>query len=173
MRPHCDGIRLLTVQYRSLQDRSVVITGGASGIGEEIVRAFAAQGARVSFIDIATGAGHALAGETAPLFTPATSRTFLRSVRCWRRIENDQGGVDVLVNNAGKDDRHDMTEVQPDYWRRALAFNLDHQFFATQAVARAWLHEVPDPSSCSARFPGCAAVPAWSGTRPRRPPSMA
>ena len=42
-----------TVQYRSLQDRSVVITGGASGIGEEIVRAFAAQGARVSFIDIA------------------------------------------------------------------------------------------------------------------------
>ena len=52
------------------------------------------------------------------------------------RIESDQGGVDVLVNNAGKDDRHDMAEVEPDYWRRALALNLDHQFFATQAVAK-------------------------------------
>jgi len=52
------------------------------------------------------------------------------------RIESDHGGVDVLVNNAGKDDRHDMAEVEPDYWRRALALNLDHQFFATQAVAK-------------------------------------
>ena len=41
-----------TVRYRSLEGRSVVITGGASGIGEEIVKAFVAQGARVSFIDI-------------------------------------------------------------------------------------------------------------------------
>jgi NAD(P)-dependent dehydrogenase (short-subunit alcohol dehydrogenase family) len=51
-------------------------------------------------------------------------------------IETDRGGVDVLVNNAGKDDRHDMAEVEPDYWRRALALNLDHQFFATQAVIK-------------------------------------
>ena len=57
-----------TVQYRSLQDRSVVITGGASGIGEEIVRAFAAQGARVSFIDIAQEPGNALANATGATF---------------------------------------------------------------------------------------------------------
>ncbi|QRM33807.1 SDR family NAD(P)-dependent oxidoreductase [Microvirga sp. VF16] len=125
-----------TVQYRSLQDRSVVITGGASGIGEEMVKAFVAQGARVSFIDIAQEPGNALADATGATFHPCdvTDIPALREVLA--RIENDLGGVDVLVNNAGKDDRHDMAEVEPDYWRSALALNLDHQFFATQAVVK-------------------------------------
>jgi NAD(P)-dependent dehydrogenase (short-subunit alcohol dehydrogenase family) len=125
-----------TVQYGSLQDRSVVITGGASGIGEEMVRAFAAQGARASFIDIAQEPGNALANATGATFhaCDVTDIPALHAVLA--RIESDQGGVDVLVNNAGKDDRHDMAEVEPDYWRRALALNLDHHFFATQAVAK-------------------------------------
>jgi NAD(P)-dependent dehydrogenase (short-subunit alcohol dehydrogenase family) len=125
-----------TVQYGSLQDRSVVITGGASGIGEEMVRAFAAQGARASFIDIAQEPGNALANATGATFhaCDVTDIQALRAVLA--RIESDYGGVDVLVNNAGKDDRHDMAEVEPDYWRRAFALNLDHQFFATQAVAK-------------------------------------
>jgi NAD(P)-dependent dehydrogenase (short-subunit alcohol dehydrogenase family) len=125
-----------TVQYRSLQDRSVIITGGASGIGEEMVKAFVAQGARVSFIDIAQEPGNALASATGAAFhaCDVTDIQALRAVLA--RIESDYGGVDVLVNNAGKDDRHDMAEVEPDYWRRAFALNLDHQFFATQAVAK-------------------------------------
>lgn len=125
-----------TVQYRSLQGRSVVITGGASGIGEEMVRAFVAQDARVSFIDIAKEAGEALAKETGANFR-ACDVTDIPALReALAKIESDCGGVDVLLNNAGKDDRHDMAEVEPDYWRRALALNLDHQFFATQAVAK-------------------------------------
>ena len=126
-----------TVQYRSLQDRSVVITGGASGIGEEMVKAFVAQGARVSFIDIDAGAGRSAGRrDRQPPSTPAMSPTFRRCARCSPGSRAISGGVDVLVNNAGKDDRHDMAEVEPDYWRRALALNLDHQFFATQAVAK-------------------------------------
>jgi NAD(P)-dependent dehydrogenase (short-subunit alcohol dehydrogenase family) len=124
------------VQYRSLQNQSVVITGGASGIGEEMVRAFSAQGARVSFIDIAKDAGDALAGATGAAFyaCDVTDISALREVLA--RIETEHGGVDVLVNNAGKDDRHDLNEVEPESWRRALALNLDHQFFATQAVSK-------------------------------------
>jgi NAD(P)-dependent dehydrogenase (short-subunit alcohol dehydrogenase family) len=124
-----------SVQYRSLQNRSVVITGGASGIGEEMVRAFVAQGARVSVLDIARDAGEALASSTGATFhaCDVTDIPALRDVLA--RIESGSGTVDVLVNNAGKDDRHDMAEVEPDYWRRALALNLDHQFFATQAVS--------------------------------------
>ena len=125
-----------TAQYSSLHDRSVVITGGASGIGEEMVRAFAAQKARVAFIDIAKEPGHTLASATGATFhaCDVTDIPALREVLT--KIEDDAGGVDVLVNNAGKDDRHDMAEVEPDYWRRALALNVDHQFFASQAVAK-------------------------------------
>jgi NAD(P)-dependent dehydrogenase (short-subunit alcohol dehydrogenase family) len=125
-----------TVHYRSLAGRSVVVTGGASGIGEEMVRAFIAQGARVSFIDIAMEPGEALAEETGASYYPCdvTDITALREALSG--IESDHGRVDVLVNNAGKDDRHDIADVEPDYWRRMLALNLDHQFFATQAIAK-------------------------------------
>jgi NAD(P)-dependent dehydrogenase (short-subunit alcohol dehydrogenase family) len=125
-----------SVQYRSLEGRSIIITGGASGIGEEIVKAFVAQGSRVSFIDINWELGKVVASATGASFhsCDVTDIPALRDVL--RRIESAHGGVDVLVNNAGKDDRHDMAEIEPDYWRRALALNLDHQFFATQAVAK-------------------------------------
>lgn len=125
-----------SVHYRSLEGRSVIITGGASGIGEEMVKAFVAQGSRVSFIDINRELGEAVASATGASFhsCDVTDIPALRDVLA--RIESTQGGVDVLVNNAGKDDRHDMAEIEPDYWRRALALNLDHQFFATQAVAK-------------------------------------
>jgi NAD(P)-dependent dehydrogenase (short-subunit alcohol dehydrogenase family) len=126
-----------TVQYRSLEGRSVVITGGASGIGEEIVKAFVAQGARVAFIDIDAHRGEALSSDTGASFH-ACDVTDIAALRvALARIEQQHEGIDVLVNNAGKDDRHDIGEVEPDYWRRALALNLDHQFFATQAVSKA------------------------------------
>src|SRR5918998_6757249 len=125
-----------TVQYRCLAGRSVVITGGASGIGGEMVKAFVAQGARVSFLDINREMGEAVAAATDAAFhaCDVTDITALRDVLA--RIESERGSIDVLVNNAGKDDRHDMSKVEPDYWRRALALNLDHQFFATQAVVK-------------------------------------
>ncbi|GEO13806.1 SDR family NAD(P)-dependent oxidoreductase [Microvirga aerophila] len=125
-----------TVQYRSLADRSVVVTGGASGIGEAMVKAFVAQGARVSFIDIARDAGEALAGATSASFYVCDVTDIPALREALFQIEDEHGAVDVLVNNAGKDDRHDITEVEPDYWRSALALNLDHQFFATQAVSK-------------------------------------
>jgi NAD(P)-dependent dehydrogenase (short-subunit alcohol dehydrogenase family) len=125
-----------TVRYRSLQGRSVVITGGASGIGEEMVKAFVAQGARVCFVDIDAERGGALAASTDAEFHACDVTDIARLRQVLGRIEAAQGSVDVLVNNAGKDDRHAMAEVEPDSWRRALALNLDHQFFATQAVSK-------------------------------------
>jgi NAD(P)-dependent dehydrogenase (short-subunit alcohol dehydrogenase family) len=125
-----------SVRYRSLQDRSVVITGGASGIGEEMVKAFVSQDARVAFLDIDTERGEAVASETGASFH-ACDLTDIASLRAvLARIEDEQDGVDALVNNAGKDDRHALEDVEPDDWRRALSINLDHQFFATQAVSK-------------------------------------
>ncbi len=124
-----------SVRYTSLQGRTVLITGGASGIGAEMVTAFAAQGANVALIDIDADAGRKVAASTGAMFAACdiTDIPALRSAIA--NVERACGGIDVLVNNAGKDDRHAMGDVEPDSWRRALSLNLDHQFFATQAVS--------------------------------------
>jgi NAD(P)-dependent dehydrogenase (short-subunit alcohol dehydrogenase family) len=126
-----------TVRYSSLENRHVLITGGASGIGGEMVKAYRTQGANVSFVDIDEAAGKATAEATGAHFKlcDVTDIAALRQVIA--DFETESGAIEVLVNNAGKDDRHAMAEVEPDYWHRALALNLDHQFFATQAVAKA------------------------------------
>jgi NAD(P)-dependent dehydrogenase (short-subunit alcohol dehydrogenase family) len=125
-----------SVHYRSLHERSVVISGGASGIGAEMVRAFVAQGARVSFLDIDDDQGADLSRETGASFHSCDLTDITRLREVLARIEDERSGIDVLINNAGKDDRHNLSEVEPDYWHRALALNLDHQFFATQAVSK-------------------------------------
>jgi NAD(P)-dependent dehydrogenase (short-subunit alcohol dehydrogenase family) len=125
-----------SVRYRSLERRSVVISGGASGIGEELVKAFAAQKCRVSFLDIDAERGTSVAQETGASFHPCDVTDIHRLRYVLARIEDEQGGIDELVNNAGKDDRHAIADFEPDDWRRNLALNLDHQFFATQAVSK-------------------------------------
>jgi NAD(P)-dependent dehydrogenase (short-subunit alcohol dehydrogenase family) len=120
-----DGVR-----YRSLEGRRVFVTGGGSGIGEALVGAFAAQGAAVGFVDIDAGSAEAVAAETGARWW----RCDVRDVAALRGVLDEAGPVAVLVNNAGRDDRHAMEEVTPDYWDDCLAVNLRHQFFATQAV---------------------------------------
>lgn len=129
----------MNVRYHSLEGRSILITGGASGIGGAMVEAFAAQGARVSFIDIDANAGASMAGCTGARFVPCdiTDITALRAAIA--EIEQVSGGIDTLINNAGKDDRQVVGEVEPESWRRMLALNLDHQFFASQAAAPAMM----------------------------------
>lgn len=124
-----------TARYGSLHGRGVLITGGASGIGAEMVRAFVAQGARVHFLDIDGASGTALAAETGARFQNCDLRDIpaLRAAVDAAEADTELG---VLINNAGKDDRHELFSVEPEYWRERLALNLDHQFFATQAAAR-------------------------------------
>jgi NAD(P)-dependent dehydrogenase (short-subunit alcohol dehydrogenase family) len=125
-----------SVRYASLQGRSVLITGGATGIGAEMVAAFASQGSRVSFLDIDEAAGRALADQVTADFVPCdvTDIAALRNaIAC---IETSQNAIDVLINNAGKDDRQVFADIEPDTWHRMLRLNLDHQFFASQAVAK-------------------------------------
>ena len=124
-----------TVRYRSLVGRSVLVTGGASGIGEEIVKAFAAQDARVSFVDIDRDAGEGVAAATGTAFYPLDLTDIAALRATVAAVEAAADGIDVLVNNAGKDDRQDFAAVEPEDWRHLLAVNLDHQVFATQAVA--------------------------------------
>jgi Dehydrogenases with different specificities (related to short-chain alcohol dehydrogenases) len=122
--------------YGSLKDKTVLITGGASGIGESIAVAFHAQGSKVAVLDYNAEAGQALVkrlGERVH-FEHSDVRDIPALQAAIRRASEALGPVTILVNNAARDDRHAIDEVTPDYWRERFATNLDHQFFATQAV---------------------------------------
>ena len=121
--------------YHCLRDRSILITGGASGIGAELVRAFAAQQAKVTFLDIDEERGESLARDTGSRFLCCDLLDLDALRAAVVKVEEQCGGVDVLVNNAGRDDRQAFLDIQPPQWHRMLALNLDHQFFASQAVA--------------------------------------
>jgi NAD(P)-dependent dehydrogenase (short-subunit alcohol dehydrogenase family) len=124
-----------SVRYRSLENRSVLITGGASGIGLALVQAFVQQGSRVSFLDIDSIAGTSAAQLTGARFIACDLLDIGALRAAVREVEAAQEGIDVLINNAGKDDRQEFASIEPADWRRALSLNLDHQFFASQAVA--------------------------------------
>ncbi len=126
-----------SARYASLADRVVLVSGGASGIGGEMVTAFAAQGARVAFLDIDAEAGAAKAAETGASFHPCDITDIAALRATIKTVEADLGPIRALINNAGKDDRQALDAIEPDDWRRMLALNLDHQFFATQAAAPA------------------------------------
>jgi NAD(P)-dependent dehydrogenase (short-subunit alcohol dehydrogenase family) len=127
--------------YPSLRGRAVLITGGASGIGESIVEHFARQGARVAFLDIAQDAGTALAERLAaegcpqPYFRVCDLRDIPAMQRAIEACHASLGDFSVLVNNAGHDERHAWESVTVEYWDGRVAVNLRHQFFAIQAVA--------------------------------------
>lgn len=125
--------------YPSLAGKRVFISGGGSGIGEGLVEAFVAQGAAVAFCDIARASGEALAarlGAGARFYH--CDLTDIPAVQAMMAgVETDLGGIDIVLNNAGNDDRHDLAEVTPDYWDERMAVNLRHQFFVAQAAVPA------------------------------------
>ena len=126
--------------YPSLRERVVLITGGASGIGEALVTAFVGQHARVAFLDLQAAAGAALVTRLAPMAShpPVFFGCDLTDISALERtvaqVIRDFGKVDVLVNNAGNDTRHTIEEVTSATWDQSIAINLKHQFFTTQSV---------------------------------------
>jgi D-xylose 1-dehydrogenase len=127
--------------YPSLRGRVVFVTGGGSGIGAAHVAQFAAQGARVAFVDIADAPSVALveriaaAGHPAPFFQHCDLRDIDALRAAIARAVERFGPITVLVNNAAHDQRHRFEDVTVEYWDERQAVNLRHQFFAIQAVA--------------------------------------
>jgi len=126
--------------YPSLQGQVVLITGGASGIGESIVRNFCRQGSRVAYLDINREAGEklrdAVVSETGnlPLFLACDLTDIAALQAAIGEAQRALGTIRTLVNNAANDDRHSIESVTAEYWDNRMAVNLRHQFFAAQAV---------------------------------------
>lgn len=127
-------------QYPSLKHRHVFITGGASGIGAELVRAFYLQGAKVTFVDIDEESSKKLCDEL-KAFAGQGLHYYICDIR---RIEllldtinqagKKFGDISVLINNAANDARHDTETLSVEYWDDQMAVNLRPNFFTAQAV---------------------------------------
>jgi NAD(P)-dependent dehydrogenase (short-subunit alcohol dehydrogenase family) len=128
-------------RYPSLERRVVLITGGATGIGATLVEQFAAQDARVGFVDIDAANGEALAarlssgGAAAPLFVRADITDIGALDAAIDAVRRRFGPITVLLNNAANDQRHKIEDTTPESWDASVAVNLKHQFFAAKNVS--------------------------------------
>jgi NAD(P)-dependent dehydrogenase (short-subunit alcohol dehydrogenase family) len=125
--------------YHDLKDKTVIVTGGASGIGEAIVQHFARQKSKVAFIDIKAEEGRNLTEKLSRdryhSYFESCDLTDVSALRAAiGKIRAKIGPISILINNAGHDERHKTEDVTPEYFDERIAVNLKHQFFAAQSV---------------------------------------
>ncbi len=127
--------------YPSLENVPVIVTGGATGIGEQIARSFVRQGSKVGIIDFDQEATERLCDELNSELNfeicDLTKTDYLK--QAFSSLINKIGQPGVLVNNAARDDRHDWRDVTSEYFDDRIGNNLKHQFFSIQAVAPAMI----------------------------------
>lgn len=121
-------------RYPSLHGRTVIVTGGASGIGAAFVRAFAENGARVGFVDLQQDAGNALADKTGATFVKCDLTDIAALRGALDHMRGRLGPAAVLVNNAANDQRYEFASITPEEFDRSIAVNFRHVFFASQAI---------------------------------------
>lgn len=124
----------MSTRFAGLSGRTVIVTGGASGIGEAIVRGFVGQGARVAFLDIQAEAGTALAAATGAMFLPCDLLDLDALRAAIAAAQAALGPVRVLVNNAANDQRQEFEDVTPESFEWMMGVNFRHVFFACQAA---------------------------------------
>ena len=128
----------MTATYQDLRGKSVFITGGGSGIGAFLTEGFLAQGAQVAFVqrsDSSTFCDEMEAKHgTRPLFIQCDITDIQALKAAIAQSAEAHGDIDVLVNNAANDKRHEAGEVDEDFYDWMMAINLKAYFFACQAV---------------------------------------
>ena len=133
-----------------------------------------AQGAEIIFVDLLEQESAALVARLADApIKPRISAAGPHRLPALEGFFQALGGIDVLVNNAGNDDRHALKDITPAYWDERMAVNLRHMLFAAKAVAPGMKHGAAGPSSISDRFPGTWACRTLCSTKPPRPASKA
>ena len=130
----------MQVKYFDLENKNVFVSGGGSGIGASIVEHFCEQGSNVFFVDIDLD-------ESEKLIKTITEKKFKKPnfVECdlldikklnsiISKIIDDNGPIDILINNAANDQRHTTDDVDEKYWDNRMGINLKHFFFTIKAV---------------------------------------
>ena len=130
----------MQVKYYDLENKNVFVSGGGSGIGASIVEHFCEQGSNVFFVDIDLS-------ESEKLIKTITEKKFKKPnfIECdlldikklnsiISKIIDDNGPIDILINNAANDQRHTTDDVDEKYWDNRMGINLKHFFFTIKAV---------------------------------------
>ena len=122
---------------RGLEGKRVLITGGAGGIGRATAIRFLEEGARVVVLDRDDAALRQMDAELPALH--ATLRADVSDpedlARAFKELDEQAGGLDILINNAGISIRHSFTDITPQEWRQVIDVNLNGVFFAAQQAA--------------------------------------
>ena len=128
-------------KYPSLEDKVVIITGGASGIGTSIVEQFLHQGSKVAFLDKEQDLGENLVKKFnnfkhTPIFKHCDLTNIDSLKKTINEIREELGLISILVNNAANDERHSIESVTEKFWDDKMDINLKHYFFAIQSVCK-------------------------------------
>jgi 2-hydroxycyclohexanecarboxyl-CoA dehydrogenase len=114
---------------RGLKDKTVLVTGGANGIGAAVSRRLAEEGCAVGILDLDSAAGEKLAGEIKSVggkasFHAADISDYDAVKHAVESFEAAAGPVAFLVNNAGWDRAANFLDTTPEFWRKVIAINL-------------------------------------------------
>ncbi len=124
---------------RGLENKRVLITGGASGIGKATVKRFLEENSQVVVFDLDREACAQIKQEMPQIkgVVPADVSNPESVLQAFAKLDNLLGGVDILINNAGISIRHDQfTEISPQDWKKVLGVNLDGVFYVGQQAAK-------------------------------------
>lgn len=123
---------------RGLKGKNVLVTGGASGIGQATAARFLEEGCLVCVLDRSAEARVRVAAELPDLagVLEADVSDVAQVGAAFQQAVSTMGSVDVLVNNAGISIRHDFLDITPEEWNEVMGVNLTGIFNMAQAAAR-------------------------------------
>ena len=159
---------------RGIEDRVVLVTGAARGIGEATARRLASGGARLVLADVNGDAVSKLAAELGQVAIQADVTSAADVARMVDEPYRRWGRLDVLFNNAGVIKIQALLDVTEAEWDRVHAVNLRAVFFVLQAVARRMVDQSPMPGSeLRGKLIQTASIAAYRGANPITAPYAA
>ena len=135
----------MSAKYQDLENKRVFITGGGSGIGASIVEHFCEQNSEVYFVDINVKESNKLISDIknkkfkVPTFIECDLLNIKKLQDIISKIISEKGPIDILINSAANDERHNIDDVTEEYWNERMNINLKHYFFTVQSVKKAMI----------------------------------